>query len=203
AVYSFLNSAVGAVPKYFCERMLGTVQFSYFSGIFAPVVILQVGATYLFVPFITTFARLWNEHKIKEFCRGLGIVALVLGMLGVFGMGGVALLGRWALGILYFSKPEILPYADLLYPLVLSTVVTTFVLVLCHLLTILREMRGLILGNVIGILASLLLSPPLLARFGIYGAAYATLAAAAAQAITLLLFLVRRCKKESTLPSSR
>lgn len=87
----------------------------------------------------------------------------------------MALLGRWGLSILYPTTPEVMDYAPLLGPLVLATVCTVAATVLCHLLTIAREMRGLILGNLAGLAAALLASQPLLRAFDVYGAAWATI----------------------------
>ena len=67
---------------------------------------------------------------------------------------------------------------------------------LCHLLTIAREMRGLILGNLAGLAAALLASQPLLRAFDVYGAAWATILGIGVQAIALLAFLLVRCKKQ-------
>ena len=47
------------------------------------------------------------------------------------------------------------------------------------LLTVLREMKGLLLGNLLGIAASAAVSGVLVEAFGLFGASYATLAAAA------------------------
>ena len=195
AVYSFLNTAIGSVPKYYCERLLGTVSMGYFNSIFAPVAIIQVGATYLFVPFITTFARLWNEKNTRGFLKGVAVAAGLLAALCAVGMPAVALLGEFALSILYYGRPEILEYAGLLYPLVAATCLTTFALILCHLLTIMRKMHALIIGNLCGIAASVLASPFLIEHFGLQGTALANLAAVGVQAAVLLCFLLAGCKK--------
>ena len=71
AVYAALNTAIPSVPRYFCERVLGTVKMSYFNNVFLPVLILQVAVIYLFVPFITTFARLWNQKDKAGFSVAL------------------------------------------------------------------------------------------------------------------------------------
>lgn len=195
AAYSFLNTAIGSVPKYFCERMLGTVQMGYFNSIFSPVAIIQVGATYLFVPFITTFAKLWNKKDIRGFLKGVAVCAALLFGLFWLGMAGVALLGRWALGILYYTRPEILDYTFLLYPLVGATIVTSFSLILCHLLTIMRSMKGLIIGNVCGIAASIAASLAFTGPLGLTGTALANLLGVTAQAAVLFAFLVAGCRK--------
>ncbi|HIZ31034.1 MAG TPA: hypothetical protein H9813_07400 [Candidatus Fournierella merdipullorum] len=196
AVYAALNTAIPSVPRYFCERVLGTEKMSYFNNVFLPVLILQVAVIYLFVPFITTFARLWNQKDRVGFFRGLVMLAAALAAMWAAGAAGVALLGRWGLSILYPTSPEILDYTPLLQPLVLATVCTVASTVLCHLLTIARDMRGLILGNLAGLAAAAAVSVPLLRAFDVWGAAFATIAGIGAQALCLLAFLLVKCRKQ-------
>lgn len=68
--------------------------------------------------------------------------------------------------------------------------------VLCHLLTIARDMRGLILGNLAGLAAAAAVSVPLLRTFDVWGAAYATIAGIGVQALCLLAFLLVKCRKQ-------
>lgn len=196
AVYSFLNSSVGSVVKHFCERICGTEAFGNFNSVFAPVQILQVGATYLFVPFITLFAHWWVDKEGKKFLRGLAVVGIVLGGIWLCGAVGAALLGPWAFSLLYGEK--ILPYMTLLQPLVAATIITTLVLILCHLLTIMREMRGLIIGNLAGIAASFIFAAPMISAGGVTGAAWATVFSRLVQAVVMALFLALNCKKQFT-----
>lgn len=198
AIYSFLNVLVASVPKYFCERILGTIQMGYFNSIFAPAAIIQVGATYLFVPFITTFSRMWNEKNGKGFKKGLAVAGGLLGVLLVAGLIGSAVAGRWALSILYMGKNEILDYANLLYPLIACTVLTTLVLIECHLLTIMRKMTALIIGNLAGIAVSFAASSLFIHLFGIYGTAFATLTALIVQGVVLAFFMQKACQTHFT-----
>lgn len=195
AVYASLNTSIASAPRYFCERLLGPVQLNYFANVFLPVMLLQVAAVYLFVPFITTFSRLWATRGRAGYFRGLRVMFLCLGALWAAGAAGAALLGRWGLSLLYPSTPEILQYAGLLQPLAACSVLTVLATVLCNLLTIARGMRGLILGNLAGLAAALAFSAPFIRRFGIWGTAWATLAAIAIQAACLLAFLLTKCKK--------
>ena len=196
AVYASLNTAIGSTPRYFCERLLGQEELGYFNSVFVPVLVLQVGAVYLFVPFITTFARLWNERDRAGYYKGLRLLGGGLAVLWAAGAAGVALLGRWGLSILYPTKPEVWAFAPLLQPLVICCIATVLATVLCNLLIICREMKGLILGNLIGLAAAFLCSPLLIGRFGIWGTAWATIAGIGIQALCLLAFLLHRCKKQ-------
>ncbi len=71
AVYASLNTAIGSAPRYYCERLLGGEALGCFNSVFVPVLVLQVGAVYLFVPFITRFSRLWSQKDRAGFWAGL------------------------------------------------------------------------------------------------------------------------------------
>ncbi|OUP05244.1 hypothetical protein B5F36_00165 [Anaerofilum sp. An201] len=194
AAYSFLNTSIGSVPRYYCERILGSVQLNYFANVFLPVMVLQVTVIYLFVPFITAFARMWAGRERAAYYRALRWLAGLLAALWAVGAAGAALLGKWGLSLLYPSTPEILGYAPLLQPLVVATLLTVLATVLCHLLTIARHMKGLIAGNLAGLAAALAVSAPLIRAFDVYGAALATIAGIGVQALVLGAALLVRCR---------
>lgn len=194
AAYSFLNTSIGSVPRYYCERILGSVQLNYFANVFLPVMVLQVAVIYLFVPFITAFARMWAGRERAAYYRALRWLAGLLAALWAVGAAGAALLGKWGLSLLYPSTPEILGYAPLLQPLVVATLLTVLATVLCHLLTIARHMKGLIAGNLAGLVAALAVSAPLIRAFDVYGAALATIAGIGVQALVLGAALLVRCR---------
>lgn len=195
AIYASLNTSIPSVPRYFCERLSGEVELSYFANVFLPVMILQVAVIYLFVPFITTFAHLWAEQNKAGFYKGLCILGLCLAAIWGCGALGAALLGPWGLSFLYPTTPEILEYTGLLQPLVLATVLTVAATVLCNLLTIARAMKALIIGCCAGLLAALLASPLLIEPFGVWGTAWATIVGIGVQAAALLVFLLVKCKR--------
>lgn len=196
AVYASLNTAIGSVPRYYCERLLGEGALGCFNSVFVPVLVLQVGAVYLFVPFITRFSRLWSGRDRAGFLTALRRLFGCLALLWAAGAAGVALLGRWGLGLLYPTRPEVWAWAGLLQPLVLCCVLTVLATALCNLLIIARGMRGLILGNLAGLAAALVLSPLLIGRFDLYGAAYGTMAGLFVQGACLLISLLRHCQKQ-------
>ncbi len=194
AVCAFLNTAVPSIPRYYCERILGSTEMGYFASVFLPVAVLQVAMLYLFVPFITTFARLWIDRDRLAYYKGLLFLLVGLVALWLCGAIGVALLGRWGLGFLYPATPELLDYAPLLQPLVVATVCTVCSSILIHLLTIARCPKVLLLSSLLGCLAAWGCSTPLIQGFGIYGAAYATIFGIGVQALVSLVGLLLRCR---------
>lgn len=193
AVYSFLNSSIGSVVKLFCERVCGTEAFGAFNNVFAPVQLVQVGAMYVFAPFMMTFARAWAGRDRRVFYRGLALVGLAAPVLWVCGAVGAALLGPFFLRVMYGEA--ILAYTGLLQPAVIAAVTNLLVSVFCYLLAMMRGMKGLIAGNLAGIAAAFVVSQPLLAAFGTAGAAWATVASRAVQALVCLAVLLWQCRR--------
>ena len=194
AVYSFLNSSIGSVVKLMCERIVGTEAFACFNNVFAPVQIIQVGAMYIFAPFMLTFARYWQEKNRAGYMKAFGVAAAAMPVLWACGAAGAALLGRWALGLLYGA--DLQAYSYLLQPAVVAAVTNIFVAILCYLLSMMREMKGLIFGNVAGILTAFACSAPLVQGLGLAGAAWATVAARGVQAVCCLAVVLWRCRKQ-------
>ena len=71
---------------------------------------------------------------------------------------------------------------------------TALVLFFNMLLTILRDFRGLVLSNLIGITACLALSPLLVGRWEMWGASFALAGALTVQAVLSAGLRTRRCK---------
>ena len=192
AVYSFLNSSIGSVVKLFCERICGTAEFGAFNNVFAPVQLVQVGAMYIFAPFMMLFARAWAEKNQKTFTRGVAVVLTVAPVLWMAAAPAAALLGPFFLKVMYGEG--ILAYTGLLQPAVIAAIANLVVSVLCYLLSMMRGMKGLIIGNLTGIAAAVAVSVPLLNTMGVAGAAWATVVSRAVQAVVCFAALARQSK---------
>lgn len=191
AVYVFLNTAVGSVPKLALERIAGTETIGIYNLVNSPVLILQVGVAFLFTPFITTFTSLLAAKDYKGF-RALA-AKITLGALGVGALAALAVitpLGEWGLNLLY-GDPAVTAHKGLLAPMAACAALTSLALFYCMLLTVLRDMRGLIISTALGIAASAAASAALIGSYGMYGASGATIIALLAECAALALFVLR------------
>ena len=183
AVYSFLNTTTASIPKLVLGRTLGETALGIYGPVTQPVLLLQVGATYLFNPFITIFADSYARRNAKGFWRAvLGVQGVVLALLPV-GLFVAAFLGRW--GLATFVSAELAGYQYLLAPMVVSAILTALVLFYSMVLTVMRCMKGLIAANACAIVVSALASAPCIARWELQGTTYATIAAQAVQLVLL------------------
>lgn len=201
--YSFLNTAVSTIPRQFLQLQHGNAATAIFGSITAPTVVLQLGATYVFTPLISLFTRRWLARDRRGFGALFGRVLLAIGGIGIAGFAGVKLLGRWGLALLYSTSEngrQILANEGLLTPMVAATVLTALVLFLNMLLTIVRDFKGLVISNLIGIAACLGVSPLLVGRWDMWGASWALIAALSVQAAALLAFGLARARRQFAAP---
>ena len=183
AAYSFLNTTTASIPKLMLGRILGETALGIYGPVTQPVLLLQVGATYLFNPFITVFANSYARRDRKGFWRAvLGVQGVVLALLPL-GLCVAAFLGRW--GLATFVSAELADYQYLLVPMVVSAILTALVLFYSMVLTVMRCMKGLIAANACAIAVSALASAPCIARWALQGATYAAIAAQAVQLVLL------------------
>ena len=80
--------------------------------------------------------------------------------------------------------------------MVLTAVMTCISIFYCMLLTIMRDMKGLIISNAVGIAASFLCSLLLIPAMGMTGTALAAAAALLCQCVSLALFGLKGLKSK-------
>ena len=196
AAYAFLNPASANLPKIYLERLQGVDMAGLYSLVNSPVLILQVGVTYLFSPFITLFAQKLQQKDRQGFLRMTLTVTGVVFAAGVLGAFGCSLFGKWGLNLLY-ANDAVTGLSILLYPMVVGVVFNCLSIFWCMLLTVLREMRGLIWANVAGIVTAALISGPLIRRYALAGTSYASILAMMVQCVCLGVFGWRALKQQT------
>lgn len=201
-IYTLFSSAIASIPRLFMERILenGNYWLGIYGTVATPTLIIQMGATYVFNPFVTLFAERYHEKDRKGFLSAFLKCFLSVLAIAAVGIIGGKLLGVWGLTLLYGE--EIANHSYLLIPLIICTVLTAFAWLLCGVLTAIREFRGLIVGNLAAVIVSCILSPILEHVMGLQGAANgmqgASLALGLATLIeitVLFLFMIRNMHK--------
>lgn len=191
-VYTLLSSAIGTVPRLYMERILGNYELGIYGSVATPTLIIQMGATYIFNPFVTLFAEKYYNREKKQFIHALVKCICAVAILAVIGIIGGKLLGNWGLNLLY--GPEVAEYHELLIPLILCTILTAFAWLLCGVLTAVREFKGLVISNIVAVIVSLLISYPFEAGFGMQGASLALALTTIIETILLSWFLWKNLK---------
>ena len=162
----------------------------------SPVLVLQVGIAYLFAPFITHFTHRLEEKDKKGFLHLVGVVCGIVVAAGILGLLGCAAFGKMGLEFLYHDQ-KVVEASGLLYPMVICVVFSCFSVLLCMLNTVLRSMAGLIISNIAETAVAVLISAPLIRRFGMAGTSIATTLILAVQCALLVVFGLRSLDKQT------
>ena len=185
-VYAICLNAVVPIPRYFLEKLSGSEVLGYYASVAIPASLIQLLASYIYTSFTKLFSDYIAENKkaafLSLFWKLLGaIIGTVL-----FALAGSALLGEWAL-VLVFTE-SIRAYAYLLVPTVFCCGIIALIWFLGTILTILRDMKGLLIGAVAGVIAVVAVSYPCIATWGVEGV---NIALFLSSGITLILFAAR------------
>ena len=192
AAYSVLNTTTTSIPRLALSNVCGEVALGVYNPVTQPVMLLQVCATYLFNPFITTFSVSFYENDKKRFDRAvLTVQAILLAMLPA-GLIVAQVLGKWGLAVFVGAGME--EYHALLAPMVVSAVLTATNLFYSMILTVMRGMKALLAANLLGIVVSLAVSTPCVTAWGMQGATAAAVAAQLFQLALLVFFAVRQSR---------
>ncbi len=193
ALYTFLCNAALSVPKIILQRMVGAQELGIYNSVTAPVLLLQVGATYLFTPFITIYANNYKQKNKSAFLKAFLLVLLAIVALIPVGVIGAQMLGAWGLRV--FVSASLEQYAYLLVPMAIAAILTALVLFFSMVLTVMRCMPQLIVCNILSIVTSVVVSAPLILKFNMQGVNYACICALGIQTIGLAICTAIKIKK--------
>ena len=196
AIHTFLNGVSTNLPKIYLERTLGTEQMGIYNLVNSPVLILQVGIAYLFAPFITHFTHRLEQKDKKGFLHLVCVVCGIVLAAGLLGILGCAIFGKMGLEFLYHDS-TVTAASGLLYPMVICVVFSCFSVLFCMLNTVLRSMAGLIISNIAEIIVAMLISAPLIKRYGMAGTSIATTLTLVVQCVLLVIFGLMRLNKQT------
>lgn len=192
-IYTFLMTVVNFIPRYFLEKIDGSELLGIYASIATPAVIVQAAASYIMAPFITPIAGYVEKKDVH------GYNALLKKMLNLmFFACVVVIVGAYFfkdIGLKMLFGEEILQYSGLFMPVIFCTIATAFSWFINMLLTIYRDFKGLLIGNFMGVLCSVVISYPLITIYGLNGASIALLIAIVLIILISLCFLEYDQKK--------
>jgi O-antigen/teichoic acid export membrane protein len=190
--YLFLFSTLTAIPKIFLGKMYDETVLGAYSSIFNIAILFQMATTYIYVPFVPSFASVYKERNLKTFTSMLMKVIAVICGLAVVAFLGATLLGKWAFSLVYGEK--IIEYMYLLNPIILSIVLLSLVGFLYMLQVVVRDFKGLIISNVIGFASCVAFTPLMIFVMKVNGTSYGLIIACALSVIASAISLVLKLK---------
>lgn len=192
-IVAVTNNLSISLPKYFLERYYGETVLGYYSSVATPSMIVQVGASTIFIPLITPLADKLAEDDKKGFLDILKKVALVFFGLSVLAVIVSAWLGEWFLVLIF--KEEIRPYTYLFVPIILSTLLISINASLFPVCTVLREIKGQLAVGIGGIISSLTASVVCVRLYSMDGVVIALLITLGVQIIIEIYCVYHKMKK--------
>lgn len=191
--YQTMSSVIPTIPRLVMEKLLGGAALGIYGSVSAPTMIVQMGASYVFNPFITLFAEQYSSGNIRDFWKTFRKCMAAIALISVVALGGGKILGHWGLELLYGD--EVAAHEDLLLPLIGCTILTAIVWFLCALLTVVREIKGLVICNVIILPVSYFGAYPLIRQFGMQGGSISLAMSYLIEIVALWIWLLRKVRQ--------
>lgn len=188
--YAICLNAVVPIPRYFLEKIAGSEVLGYYASATIPASLIQLLASYIYTSFTKLFADYRTERKKKEFLALFWKLTAAILATVLLALAGSALLGEWVL-VLIFTE-SIRAYAYLLVPTIFCCGMIAFIWFVGTILTILRDMKGLLMGAAAGVITAAAVSYPCIKMWGVDGV---NVTLFLSSAVTLLLFLWRFAAK--------
>ena len=69
--YQTMSSVIPTIPRLVMEKILGGAALGIYGSVAAPTMIVQMGASYVFNPFITLFAEQYSSGNIRDLLENL------------------------------------------------------------------------------------------------------------------------------------
>ena len=170
-IATVLCAAAASAPRQYLAFSHGETLLGAYASVAAPAAIIQMGASYIYNPLLSRFSENFVDGDMHAFYSLLKKTLLAITALGVAASILLALIGPWLLELLFGNR--IAEYSYLLVPVIVCTFITGFLWFLMDLLICVREFKGVLWGNIIGLLVVLVTTVPLVAFFDANGISFA------------------------------
>lgn len=194
-LYLFLSSAIPVAPKYILEKMCDEATLGAYSSIFAPALILQAAASYIFIPFVGTFAEYYSQRNYKAFLKLAFKLLLLLTAVFVLCIAAASVLGEWGLTVIFGES--IIPHSYLLLPILTAAFFVSAASFIYMLEVVIRDFKNLIIGCGAGLLCCIVVSVPLIGSLGANGASIGMGIGAAVNILYMAVSIFVKFKKNS------
>ncbi|MDD6505669.1 MAG: hypothetical protein PUF45_09580 [Lachnospiraceae bacterium] len=190
AFVAFLNNLAFNYPKIVLESHHGSEIMGYFTSITSPALVVQLAANTIFAPLVTPLTDAFLRRDKKAFDKIIRNFILFMAVLSAVVLAGSALLGRWAIILLFGEGIE--PYTYLFVPSIGVTLCLATTSVLISICTLLREIKLQYFVGAAGIVASFAFAQLLVPSLGMEGVLWAQTGTVLAQVAIQLMIIGRR-----------
>ncbi len=175
-VSTFLDFYIFSSAKYAIDARLNNAASGYFNLIFMPTSVIYMIANFVIRPFLTRLTALWDEKDRRGFTATLRRIAgIILGLL-LLAVAAAAVLGKWVLRIMELLLGAsyegcLTPYFGAFLVVIAGGGFYALANLMYYGLVIMRRQRMIFCVYAAAAAAAAVISGPLVAAFGIQGAA--------------------------------
>ena len=190
-------TVIVSFAKYSIERMYGDDALGVYAAATNPTLIIQVSASLLFAPLINLFAESIKESNKKKFLKIFMVMLAVVAVIMLTFTTASYFFGEWILNIL-FSREIVTAHAYLMIGASAAAGLTALIWLMNIVFTALRDIKGIFVCNIIGMIVCFAFTNVLLRKYGLNGANYVMIISQGAAVLCGLarLFWVLKRKKE-------
>lgn len=188
-------NAAPSAPRQILAFLTSDAALGIYTSVAAPVTIVQMGASYLYNPLLSIISADFAEGRRKKLVATLVKIAGGIALIGIICAIGFQFCGDAVLTLLFGASIE--PYTYLLMPAVASTIVCAYFWFLDNVLVALRSFRGSFVSNIGALIASLVLSIPFIAQWGMNGVSFTCIAAFAVGTVLGCWYLAKLLRETS------
>jgi len=189
-----ISTTIAFFSKNSIDRIYGTEALGIYASATAPALVIQVAITALFATLANLFTECLKMGDKKRFVKIFMIASAIFAGITLSAAVVTHFLGEWGLNILYGES--LVPYAYILTGATIVSGLTGFMWFMGLVLTTVRDIKGILIGNLIGVVICLLITDVFLVRYGLVGANYIMIISQAATVICLLIRLFWRVKRD-------
>lgn len=161
---------------------------AYYTYLFMPCFVINLFVSFALQPILVKLSLLWNQKDLKHYLKIVGVIYLIAFAISFLIMAGGRLLGCQILGLVF--GVNLMDYKDTLTLLLLGGGFYSLSVISQVVLTIMRCQYSTLWGFGIASIIAALISPLLVQKYQLMGAAYAYLISTVILFLILMLFFM-------------
>jgi len=180
-IFTFISS----YSRYQLEKIHGTEALGIYSSVIAPSLILQVLSAFVIIPLINVFTACLKEANVKKYLFIFFLCCLFnISITVIFYIFSV-IFGNWGISILFNNKLNDFSY--LLPNAFLISGLMSFMWLFNYVFSTIRDLKGILIGSIIGAIVCLFTTNNLLNKYNLDGANYLMIISLSASILYLFI----------------
>ena len=185
---------VTAIPRLALEESCGKEILGIYSSISTPTVLLTTIIPNMLCPFMTYYGKCYQNGQNRKLLKMMWISIFCTAVLGCAACVLAYFLGDFVLGLVFGA--DVLPYMYIFIPLIIATTVYAFSMCGNSVLITIRYPIWLTSFAFSALAVSLIITRPLVSRWGMMGTVWAFACPFAVQLICQIVFLTVKLRKD-------